>query len=321
MNKTKEITEAGLFAALLVVVITGVYYIPLLGGILLMFAPVTIVILTMRVKPLYVATSTAVGILLAGMLITIPSSVAIGAFAFCIGMPIGLGLKQRYNGLTIFFMGTVGAAIGFFISLELVELVTGISFIGLLEESFPVSMDIQAQMSAMFEDLGVKNSYSAEEFKKVLDEGLFALKLLFPSLIIMSSMIYSIINLLMSVQILKRLKIEHNPLGKFESFRYPKHVAYGSMGMMLLIFVMGTLKFVDSQLITANFLYIFQMVFAVEGASLIYYFIKNRSGKGMAIVVIVLVFLMGMAQLVAYLGFFDVMMDLRKIDRVKQNKD
>ena len=64
LNKTKEITEAGLFAALLVVIITGVFYIPLLGGIMMLFVPVPIVILTMRVKPLYVTASTAVAILL-----------------------------------------------------------------------------------------------------------------------------------------------------------------------------------------------------------------------------------------------------------------
>lgn len=321
LNKTKEITEAGLFAALLVVIITGVFYIPLLGGIMMLFVPVPIVVLSMRVKPLYVTASTAVAILLSSMLVTLPSAVSIGAFAFCIGLPVGLGFKRKMDGLTIFFIGTVGAAVGFFITLELIELVSGLSFIGMMEQSTPAVVDTYTQMFAAVEELGVSNTLSQEEIKKVLDDGIFAFKLLLPSLIIMSSMMYAIINMLMSIQIFKRIKIDYKPLGKFESFRYPKHVAYGAMGMMLLAFILGTLEYIDSQLITANFLYLFQMIFAIEGASLIYYFIKKRSGKGMAVVVILLVFVMGLAQLLAYLGFFDVMMDLRRLDQMKQNKD
>lgn len=113
LNKTKEITEAGLFAALLVVIITGVFYIPLLGGIMMLFVPVPIVILTMRVKPLYATASTVVGDITFQCTCDFTQC---GLYrGFCLHRPSCRNWDQTKNdGLSIFFIGTVGAAVGFF---------------------------------------------------------------------------------------------------------------------------------------------------------------------------------------------------------------
>jgi uncharacterized protein YybS (DUF2232 family) len=161
--------------------------------------------------------------------------------------------------------------------------------------------------------MGVDTTGSLEEAQVLLNEMLYIMKLIMPAMILVFSMFYSAVNLVFSHQVLKRLRIDHIPVGSFEHFSYPKHMAYGSVGMIVLAYLVGSLGAVDLDLISANFAYLFITVFSVQGMAVIYYYLKKRSGKASGIVVIVLLAIIGLLNYIAFLGFFDVMMDLRKL--------
>lgn len=189
-----------------------------------------------------------------------------------------------------------------------------------IEESFKMSMDIQTGLTSAVESLGVDSQTSLVEAQKLMDNMLYLMKLVMPALMMVMAMFYSAANLVLSHQILKRLNIDRVPLGTFDQFRYPKHLAYGSLGMMLLAFLLGYFKVVDAQLITANFAYLFMVLFSVQGMSLIYYWMKKRTGKASGIVLIILLGFLGFIQYIAFLGFFDVLMDIRKFDIKKKSE-
>jgi uncharacterized protein YybS (DUF2232 family) len=81
LSRTREITEAGLFAALIAVLIIAAFYIPVIGSIMGMFLPLPVIILTMKNRPVYVVVSAVVAIILAGMAVTFISSIALGGMA------------------------------------------------------------------------------------------------------------------------------------------------------------------------------------------------------------------------------------------------
>lgn len=315
LSRTREITEAGLFAALIAVLIIAAFYIPVIGSIMGMFLPLPVIILTMKNRPVYVVVSAIVAIILAGMAVTFISSIALGGMALIVGFPMGLAMKYKKKNLVTLLIGSICAAAGFFSVFSLIELTTGISLMQTIETSFKMSMDMQAELTSAVESLGVDSQASLEEAQKLMDSMLYLMKLVMPAILMVMAMFYAAANLVFSHQILKRLNIDRVPLGTFDQFRYPKHLAYGSLGMMLLAFILGYFKLVDAQLISANLAYLFAAIFSVQGMSLIYYWMKKRTGKATGIVLIVLLVFVGMIQYIAFLGFFDVLMDIRKFEK------
>ncbi len=319
MNKTREITEAGLFAALIAVLIIASFYIPIIGSIMGMFLPLPIIVLTMKNKPLYVIASGVVAIILAGMVVSIISSIALGGMALLVGFPMGMAMKYKKKNLVTLLIGSLSAAAGFFLVFSMIEITTGITLMQTIEESFKMSMDIQSGLTSAVQGLGVDSKTSLVEAQKLMDNLLYLMKLIMPALILVMAMFYSAANLMISHQVLKRLNIDHVPLGTFDTFRYPKHLAYGSIGMMVLAYLLGSFNIVDMQLITANFAYLFTAIFSIQGMSLIYYWMKKRTGKASGFILIVLLAFFGMIQYIAFLGFFDVLMDIRKFEKKQSN--
>ncbi|GAB6107460.1 YybS family protein [Fusibacter bizertensis] len=315
MNKTRQITEAGLFAALLTVLIIGTFYIPVIGNVLALFLPTPVIILTMKNKPLYVIMAAAASIIISGIAITFISSMALGGIALVVGLPMGLAMKKKSSNLMTLLVGSVGAAISFFVVFSILEWLTGITMIGMVEDSFKISMELQTSINSAADGLGVNTAGSLDDVQEMFDQMIYLMKLIMPALVLILSFFYSAANQIFSIQLMKRMNIDHIALGNFDEFRYPKHLAYGGLGMMVLAYLLSYLGYVDSKLIIANFTYLFMMIFSVQGVSLIYYYMKKRSGKALGVIVIVILLLFGFLQYIAYLGFFDVMVDLRKKDK------
>lgn len=315
LNKTRQITEAGLFAALLTVLIIGTFYIPVIGNVLALFLPTPVIILTMKNKPLYVIMAAAASIIISGIAITFISSMALGGIALVVGLPMGLAMKKKSSNLMTLLVGSVGAAISFFVVFSILEWLTGITMIGMVEDSFKISMELQTSINSAADGLGVNTAGSLDDVQEMFDQMIYLMKLIMPALVLILSFFYSAANQIFSIQLMKRMNIDHIALGNFDEFRYPKHLAYGGLGMMVLAYLLSYLGYVDSKLIIANFTYLFMMIFSVQGVSLIYYYMKKRSGKALGVIVIVILLLFGFLQYIAYLGFFDVMVDLRKKDK------
>ena len=320
MSKTREITESGLFAAIIAVMIIAAYYIPILGSIMGMLLPIPIIVLSQKSKAIFVIAASIIGIALSGIFVSILSSLVLGVPGLLIGVPMGLAIKHQKSNLLTWLIGTVFAAVGFALLFAFAEALTGITIMDTLKQSFAMSLDFQTELTSAMGELGVDTQASLDDAKKLFEDMLYAMQLLMPAIIIVISIFTSAANLVFSHQVLKRMRIEHKPLGSFDTFRYPKHVAYGGMGMMVLAYLIGLSGIIDSQLITANFAYLFSMIFCIQGLSLIYYFIKKNSGKSLGIITIIILLLLGLQQFISFLGFFDVLMDVRKFDKIKSNE-
>lgn len=316
MNRTREITEAGLFAAILVLFIVGSFYIPILGNVMVFFLPLPIVILTMKNKIVNALIAAVIAGLISSTLVTVVYGLSMAAVAIGVGLPLGWMMKKKQPALNVVLIGGLGALVAFFLFFLLLDLTTGVSITEEIERSFTMSMDFQESFGQTMENLGAENvSETFEQSKATLEEMLYLMGLILPSLLIVFSMFYTLINMLMAHQILKRLRIDHRPLGSFANFTYPKHLAYGSAGMIVLAYLVGSTGWVDPVLLTANFSYLFFMIFAVQGSALIYFFMNKYFNKGLSRLMLAIILFIGGFQYIAFIGFFDVIFNIRKFGK------
>lgn len=318
MNKTREITEAGIFAAILAVFMIGAFYIPILGGVMVILLPLPVLILTLRNRLLYVVVATFVSGLIASMFVTLISGMGFSVLALLVGIPLGLGIKNRWEGLVTILIGGLGALIAFLIVYQLIEAVTGLSLYATIEQSLIRSMEMQSGMLSGIETVGNQNVEDIlMQSEALIEELLFLLGLLFPSIMLMSGVFYSMINFIFAPRVLKRLNMPYPVLKPFSAFTYPKHFAYGASAMLLLAWFVGYLGLTDPTLVQANFTYLFFIVFFIQALALIYGVLRLRFVKPISVVfTILLVFVIPM-QLLSLVGFFDVLFNLRKLNLKK----
>ncbi len=319
MNRTKQITEAGLFSAILVVFIVGSFYIPFIGGILTLFLPLSVIVLASRNKISNVVVSAIVAGLISSAIVTLVYGLSMAAIALFVGLPIGEMIKRSKQPLQTVLVGGVGAIIVFFIFFFALEWTTGISLMDEIEHTFQLSMNLQGSMGTALEGIGVENAgETMAQSQQTLEDMLYLMRLILPSVLIIFSMFFSLVNMAMAHQILKRMHIDYVPFGSFAEFSYPRHLAYGSAGMVILAYIIGRLGWVDATLLTSNFMYLFLMLFGFQGLAVLYFYLQKFFGKISARVMLVAFFLLGGFQYVALFGFMDVLFNFRKLGATKE---
>ncbi|GAU77850.1 DUF2232 domain-containing protein [Fusibacter sp. 3D3] len=326
MKNTRQITEAGLFAAILVIFIVGSFYIPVVGTALFFLAPLPIIILSIRNTVVNVIVSAVVGAILSSLLVSFTVGLSLGTLALCIGLPMGLAIKRFESPLKAMAIGTLGAFIALILTLGLMNFIMGISVDQTIEEMFSMSKDIQTEIDKTIETYSASLSPEQQtQIKsalggstKTMDDLMEMVKLLMPASLLLMSASFAAINYWVSIPFLKRLKIAHRPLGAFTTFSYPKHMAYGSAGMLMGAYILGAMGVVDMTTAMLNFIYLFIMIFYIQGLAVGYFFLRRSISKGVSVTILVAISLLGLINYIALIGFMDVMLDVRRLQPKKR---
>lgn len=326
MKNTRQITEAGLFAAILVIFIVGSFYIPVVGTVLFFLAPLPIIILSIRNTIVNVIVSGIVGALLSSLLVSFTVGLSLGMLALCIGLPMGLAIKRFESPLKAMAIGTLGAFVALILTLGLMNFIMGISVDQTIEEMFSMSKDIQTEIDKTIESYSTTLSPEQQtqiktalgDSTKTMDNLMEMVKLLMPASLLLMSASFAASNYWVSILFLKRLKIAHRPLGAFKTFSYPKHVAYGSAGMLMGAYILGAMGVVDMTTAMLNFIYLFIMIFYVQGLAVGYFFLRRSISKGVSVTILVALSLLGLINYIALIGFMDVMLDVRRLQPKKR---
>ncbi|MBF4695480.1 DUF2232 domain-containing protein [Fusibacter ferrireducens] len=326
MKNTRQITEAGLFAAILVIFIIGSFYIPVIGGAIFFIAPLPVIILSIRNTALNVVVSCIVSALLSSLLVSFSFGFSVGMLALGIGLPMGLAIKRFEPPLKAMAIGTLGAFVALILIFGLMNFILGISTEQTIDEMFSMSKDIQAEIDKTIESYSTTLSPEQQtqikmalgDSSETMDNMVELLKLLMPASLLLMSISLAMVNYRVSISFLKRLKMAHRPLGSFTTFTYPKHMAYGSAGMLLGAYVLGSMGVVDMTTAMLNFIYLFIMIFYIQGLAVGYFFLRRSISKGVSITILVLVSLLGLINYIALIGFMDVLLDVRRLQPKKR---
>ncbi|RKD22214.1 Uncharacterized conserved protein YybS, DUF2232 family [Caminicella sporogenes DSM 14501] len=310
-NKTKSMVESALFAAIAVVFALAGIYLPLFAYALILL-PVPFIIIGAKHGIKYnILSVLAASIIIGSMTEPLKALFIIVVVGFN-SVVVGYMIEKKFSAGKTIFYGSIASIMASIISLTLLSYISGVNIIQTIEESFKMSNDLY---NALLKNIAA-NPSKIEEVKKSLEYAQNMAIMLVPSSVIFSSIIITYINYIISGAVLRRMGYYIAKPRKFSQFRLPKNILMGTVIILVSTYLVRNLKTIDFETLFANVLYIFFIIYFVEGLSVIWFFLEKRNiGKGLRVfITIILLSIPSMAMIIMFIGLADIIINIRKIE-------
>lgn len=308
---TREIAEAGLMIAIMVILGLGASYIPVIGTIISFLFPVPLVILSLhhslRTSIIALIVSAVIIIFFTEPLYGVGFSTSFGT----IGLVFGYMIKKgRDSNISVIF-GALGFLCGVILVAFLSFMIMGINtfdmYFKMYEETFPTVVDF-------YKRLGISNE-QLETINKNWKEIMRLIKQALPSMLLVGGIIISYANYWVAFNILKRIKINIPPIS-VSNLRFPPITVLGFLLSFILTTVgMGNPSSLAYQL-GINLQVIFSVLFLLSGLLVVNSWISKWGLPTFAkwILFILIIFQPVFSLIVTWLGIFDTIFKLRKTE-------
>lgn len=313
MSSTRRIVEAGLMVAVFSVLCLLARYVPFLGILSIFFAIPFILIYARHNATLVIMTLASSGIV--GFIVT--QSLMLPVLLLLVFGPIALSIgflmKQKQTTTIILLATSLVAALGYMFYMQIM-----LKFFPIPGAPTTITAFFQwilQQSSDMTKNINMPNTDSLLlQYKAMID----ALNYVMPSLLVMSGFFLALMNLLLTYKVFDRLHIPYRKPGAFADFFIPNEMMLGITGIFAVLLGAGLFKLFDVTLIIANIMSLFLFIFTIQGVATAYgWLMKKGYKKGMAIGLVVIMFVFNMQLGLALLGWLDLLFDFRKIRKRK----
>lgn len=308
---TREIAEAGLMIAIMVILGLGASYIPVIGTIISFLFPVPLVILSLhhsiRTSIIALVVSAIILIFFTEPLYGIGFSTSFGT----IGLIFGHMIKKGKDSNSTVVFGALGFLCGVILVAFLSFMIMGINtfdmYFKMYEETFPTVVDFYKRLGIPTEQLDTI-SKNWQEIMKLIKQAL-------PSMLLVGGIIISYANYWVAFNILKRIKISIPPIS-VSNLRFPPITVLGFLLSFILTAVgMGNPSSLAYQL-GINLQVIFSVLFLLSGLLVVNSWISKWGLPTFAkwILFILIIFQPVFSLIVTWLGIFDTIFKLRKTE-------
>lgn len=308
---TREIAEAGLMIAIMVILGLGASYIPLVGTIISFLFPVPLVILSLhhslRISIIALIVSTIIIIFFTEPLYGIGFSVSFGT----IGLIFGHMIKKGKDPNVTAVFGALGFLCGVILVAFLSFIIMGINtfemYFKMYEETFPTVVDLYKRLGISSEQL--------ETISKNWGEIMKFVKQALPSMLLVGGIIISYANYWVAFNILKRIKI-HIPPISISNLRFPPITILG----FLLAFILTAVGMSNPSSLAyqlgINLQVIFSVLFLLSGLLVVNFWLSKLGlpGFAKAILFMLIIFQPLFSTVVTWLGVFDTIFKFRKTE-------
>lgn len=306
MRNTYALTEAAIQLAIFIVLFLASLYVPLLGMMISLFLSLPFIVFTMRhgYRPALVLLTAAV------IVSTLISSV-LSAFAAVMfgtgGIVIGALLAKQKNRYVVLAAATiaflVNIVINYVVSVKFFDLDIIAQTISVISDSFHTAVQVM-------ESTGKK---PPEETVARFEQGLKLIKYVTPTLFVIAALAFAYLTIIVSVPILKRLKLSVGTWPPFRQLMLPRQLVWYYLLVLIATFFpleQGTFAFI----VVINLYYVLQLLFAIQGFSFLCYIAyRKQIAKGIIVAgTIVCLFIPFLLYLIAILGIIDLGFELRK---------
>lgn len=312
-SSTRMIVEAGLMVAVFAVLCLLARYVPFLA-ILTMFFAIPFILMYARhnaaVTLMTLFSSTIVGFIVTqDFMLPILLLLVSGPMA----LTIGFLMKRKQSTTIIMLVTSLVTALGYMCFLQV--MVTLFPVPGSPSTVIGYFQWILQQSTDMIKTMNLPNQAEAVKTSEAM---ILSLNYVMPALMIMTGFIFTLINITLSYKIFDRMRIPYQKPNAFADFFIPNEMMLGITGVFAVLLVVGLLKFVDIQLVIANIMSLFIFIFTIQGVATTYgWLMKKGYKKGMAIGLVVVMFVFNMSLGLALLGWLDLLFDFRKIRKRK----
>lgn len=152
-----------------------------------------------------------------------------------------------------------------------------------------------------------------EGFKQLISQ----IIVLAPALVAVAGLFAAYINLVVPVHHLYKKKETERIPAYPKNIRLPRSFFVGTATTFIAAFLYKAADFPYGEEILLNLTGIYGALYAFDGFGVADYFLSKRTGKGLRVLVPVLVFLFGLTMIYSMIGIVDSVVDLRKRRRLK----
>jgi len=312
---TGALTEGAILSALTALLGIISYYIPFLT-LLIFIWPIPIIILGKKHGlGVSVLATISAGILLSlftPLLYSVPIILMYGT----LGIILGYGYYKNVSILKTILGGYFVSLLSTIILLQFYSMFTGINIMTEITQTMRLAME---EVGNVYNAMGMDMT-TLEGATKQMEDMINQMAQLFPATLILIPAIVTMINMIASGKIIKRLGYDISEVPPFREWRLPN---YASIGLFLIITIaiLGQYLSIPSfDIVYRNLLYLTFILFTVQGLSFVAkYFHTKGFSKGFTIASVVMVFLIPIVHtVVQLLGLVDVVFNLR--DKIKINE-
>jgi uncharacterized protein YybS (DUF2232 family) len=306
LRKTHALTEAAIELALFAVLLLLALYVPFIGFIAALFLALPFMVFTMRhvLIPAWLLLAAALVVSgLIGSLLSLPMALMFGTF----GIAVGAMLVKKKNRYLVLLIGALvflaNIVLDYVISIQFLQVDMIQDTLALVRESFDTAMRVMEGMGQT----------PPTEMKKQFEQAIVLISYMTPTLFFVASFVLAYVTIIVSLPVMKRLKL---PVGTWPPFRelsLPKSVLW----IYVLVLVLSLFPLKEgtfTYIAVLNVSYVLQLALIVQGFSFLYYAAyKKGIGKGVVVAgTVICLFLPFLLYLVAIFGIIDLGFDLRR---------
>lgn len=312
IRKTSAMVEAGILAAVAIVMALISMYVPVLGAFVNFLWPLPIVICGCRHGFKWSVMTLLVATIIIAMIISPINAFFLAAIFGLLGLILGECMRRHLPPMQMMLYGSIGAVLALIINIVLSFLVLGIDPIEMIFTSFHESL---GQLAAYYREHGM----SEEEIKKIVDgyaEMLRMMRVIMPGAFLLCAPVMAFINYIAAKKILTKLGESFTDFPPFVKLQVPGWVLwpYG-ISLLAVTYFYQTDQSSWLYTLSVNVQTVCSFVLVLQGIVLLYWFVESKGKpRWWANLATALLFVIPLfSQIIVYVGAFDMVFDFRKI--------
>lgn len=312
IRKTSAMVEAGILAAIAIVMALISMYVPVLGAFVNFLWPLPIVICGCRHGFKWSIMTLLVATIIIAMIISPINAFFLAAIFGLLGLILGECMRRHLPPMQMMLYGSIGAVLALIINIVLSFLVLGIDPIEMIFTSFHESL---GQLAAYYREHGM----GEDEIKKIVDgyaEMLRMMRVIMPGAFLLCAPIMAFVNYIAAKKILTKLGESFTDFPPFVKLQVPGWVLwpYG-ISLLAVTYFYQTDQSSWLYTLSVNVQTVCSFVLVLQGIVLLYWFVESKGKpRWWANLATALLFVIPLfSQIIVYVGAFDMVFDFRKI--------
>lgn len=292
------------------------FIIPVLNILVFLF-PVPITVVGIRRGTSVAIMSLVISSILMGLFIHPFFAIIMFSLNLLIVLALIYAYKKDYEMSEAIVLSSGATLLSILISLQAFTWMAGESFFDFLWsnlKSFISSNSINlSRLMEIYQTMGmIDKAYSIDQFAEILIGQMKDLALLFPSFLLISSLLLGGSNFFVSRFVLKRLGFTIRKIPPFRRWSLPKGTGRGFLGLMIVAAIGNWLKLPNFEVVLFTVSSVFTFLFTVQGLSVGNFFLREKRVPGIIGVFILLAAFIFFSVALTFLGILEQILGIRR---------
>lgn len=313
MRKTSAMVEAGILAAIAVVMALVAMYVPVIGAFINFVWPLPIIICCMRNGFKYGFMTLIVASLIVAIVISPIQAFFLGVIFGLMGLVLGECMHRRLSPVKVILYGSVGTIVALILNFIMSFAILDLDPIATMFTQFENSL---TEMEAFYRNHGM----SEADTKAAIDgyaEMIKMMRIIMPGSLLVSAPLLTFVNYFVAKKILGRLGESFEPLPAFTEWVVPSWVLAPYFLSLIGVTYFYVNKLTHTWMYEAcvNVQTVCTFSLVIQAISLVYWYVKhkNKPSWWAGVATTVIFFIPIFTQIMVYVGAADMVADFRKI--------